>query len=521
MAAPLRRFVHASLAVVFIVSSYSSYAHANPEEIEQHQDAENDDDNSISHHTNRGGGQGLSGISWTDDIQWKEGQEKTDGSSTENDEQRRRREERERRKREKEEKKQHEREERERRQRERDERRRQEREDRERREQERRDRNRRGPAPAPAPRPPIRTSSDSDTAMARWLRSMGYGPADWMKLSPALRNELNRMAMQDMMKARSGMPSTLPPSPEMRAALQKLMEGARAGGAAFGNARSWMNSEDMQGGNSIQGLRNLLQGGASGGGGSFVTEDGRTVTPQPPTEFGPWPGETEEEWVERLAQNLWQSTYDKALWDIQQQRIAREAMGYRESSINEYQRRLAAQQSGYDPQVEADKAYAQWLADLAAKNAQDPQYREYLKNASEEDLAKQNLNRDGTMRVHMGVAHRGEGMGPQLDFSKRDAADAAERRAQTASLQRQRAETAAQLARWDAERAQRSEQRAADNEARRQQRIADASAQRAGQPAAAREPATATWVDGQGNTVHWTSNNGRSTVTTIDGQGHA
>lgn len=489
---------------------------------------EDGDSGGIAHHTSRGGATGLAGAEWAEDIDWGEGKpaKTPEEQKAEDERKKRQKEERERKKREREEKEKRDKEERERRKQEREDKRRQEREERERKDKERRDRARRDPGPPAPPRPPIRTGPD-DGLLGSWLRSMNVGyPGDWMKLSPALRNELMREAMFEMLKERRAMPPARPASESERALLHGQMTDSRGG--AEGNIRSWMNASGQQESSWVEKIRKKVSdalggkeiGGPEGpGDGTFVTEDGRTITPQLPTAFGPWPGETEQEWVERLATNMWQSAYDKALWDIQQQRIARQNMGYRESDINEYQRKLAAQKSGYDPQVEADKAQAQWLADLAAKNAMDPQYREWLKTADEKTLMEMNMHRDGTMRVVMGVAKRGSGMGPQLNFDKRDAADAADLARRQAQNQWELDTARANLARMEADRQGRADQKAADAEARRQQRIADADAARNAAGALPRQPATASWVDDQGNTHVWSSLGSTRSVTTIDSQG--
>lgn len=525
---PAPRIFSAGFVLIFSLTSCPLSARATYEDIPAPSGVHGTDDdggNGLDHHTMRGGaGQGLSGTEWTDDIDWeKEKKPRTPEEEKEEEERRKKRqEERDRKKKERADKERREKEERERKKQEREDKRRQEREERERREQERRDRARRGADPAPAPKPPIRTGAD-DGLLGSWLRSKNVGyPGDWMKLSPALRNELFREAMQEMMKERRGMPPARPLSESARA--QLLGQAGMLRGNAEGNLRSWMSSgssgesswEDKIRQKVTEALRAIPPGSD---GNPYVTEDGRTVSPQPPTAFGPWPGETETEWVERLASNMWQSTYDKALWDIQQQRIARQNMGYRESDINEYQRRLAAQQSGYDPQAEADMAQARWLADLAAKNALDPQYREWLKTVDEKELQKINMHRDGTMRVSMGVAKRGSGMGPQLNFDKRDAADAADRARRAAQNQWELDTARANLARMEADRQARADQRAADAEARRQQRIANADAARAAAGETPRLPATATWVDDQGQTHVWTSRGTTRSITTTDSQG--
>ena len=228
---------------------------------------------------------------------------------------------------------------------------------------------------------------------------------------------------------------------------------------------------------------------------------GRTSSSQPIKrgQFGPQGNETMEQWKDRLAQNVWQSTYDKVLLQRAQARAARQRSGVGPSLTNQSQ----MNQKWIE---EEDKKWARYEADNAAKNARTEQYQKWLQTASEEELMRYNLNRDGTARAAYGVAKRGSGMGPTLDYSKVDAAEAAQRAQREAERNSWKARAAKQreeytqrtgkehvLDRMDRE----AQERAERKEQERAERIARAEAKERAKEEAARERREKDFTDEQ------------------------
>ena len=457
--------------------------------------AQTSEGGNLDHAANRDFGQGgLKGVQWANDIQWAG--KKKDNKEDEEKKRKRKEEEEEKKRKKKEEDERKKREREEKRQREREERERKEREKRERRERERREREE---ADEPD-RPPIRPLTYDESLIAGRLKSMNVGfPQDWMKMSPQLRNELGRQMMQQNMAGHAGLPDAVKEA--NRARLEKLLEQERArnGFVPSGGLRAWMD------GTPYSGDEDAAQANAN------------RAQPQPPDQFGPWPGETEEEWIDRLAENIAESTAQNLIWQKRQQHAAMMQMGYGNC--------------GMVNQAGCDKAFAdgllqeaKWAAQEAMKAAHDPKWREWLKNASEEELRKLNIHRDGTMRVQMGVAHRGEGMGPQLNFDKADAAEAKDREMRRLASERELQHARENLAAMNARSEARAREQAARDQALRDARIARAQADQNAQPqqpAAQRQPATASWTDDQGNAHVWTSSGNTRSITTIGADGKA
>ncbi len=146
--------------------------------------------------------------------------------------------------------------------------------------------------------------------------------------------------------------------------------------------------------------------------------------------YGPQGNETVDDWLERLVQNIWQTTYDRVLLQRAEERAQRQRSGLGRSMANQAQYDQRRANTGYDPDAEEDKEWAKYYADQAAQAARTEHYQKWLKTAPDEELARYNMNRDGSARTAYGKPERGSGMGPTLDYTKVDAAEAKQKKQQ-------------------------------------------------------------------------------------------
>lgn len=239
--------------------------------------------------------------------------------------------------------------------------------------------------------------------------------------------------------------------------------------------------------------------------------------------WGPQGNETQADWENRLAANIWQTTYDRVLLKRAQDRANAASRGMRNMSSPESIAR-------------DDEIWAKYEADNAAKSARTTHYQQWLKTAPETELMQYNMHRDGSARVAYGVPKRGSGMGPTLDWSKPDAAEARNRASYTRFNNWLRNRTARSKAENAWKKKVREEQRQANSDYLKAKRIARGKGAGDAQPAAPgavapqpatprgekgkkQQPATATWTDADGTVHRWTSSGGKRTLTSTTKDG--